>query len=122
MEQLTSKSTQFDNALRHHQIMTFAQFITERQMANAYESQITAILDTLGKEGYTFKRTTQTGSIIKIFTKKARFIVVQELLSLFPNSRISHIWNGFHKICRKQWFQFPLQKCYRLRTHRNANL
>ena len=89
MEQLTSKSTQFDNASRHHQIMTFAQFITERQMANAYESQITAILDTLGKEGYTFKRTTQTGSIIKIFTKKARFIVVQELLNLFANSRIS---------------------------------
>lgn len=26
MEQLTSKSTQFDNAYRHHQIMTFAQF------------------------------------------------------------------------------------------------
>ena len=25
MEQLTSKSTQFDNAYRHHQIMTFAQ-------------------------------------------------------------------------------------------------
>ena len=70
MEQLTSKSTQFDNAYKHHQIMTFAQFITERQMVNAYESQITAILDTLGKEGYTFKRTTQTGSIIKIFTKR----------------------------------------------------
>ena len=64
----------------------FLQYITE---AKATEDQLQNVMALLDKQKYEWKRTSATGAIFKVFTKKPRMEVVQELLGIFPNSYIS---------------------------------
>ena len=64
----------------------FLTYITE---AKATEEHLHEVMVLLDKQLYDWKRTSATGAIFKIFTKKPRMEVVQELLGIFQNSYIS---------------------------------
>ena len=64
-------------------------FLTYMTEAKATNEQLDSVMQILNKEKYNWKRTSATGAIFKVFTKRPRMEIVQELLGLFHDSYIS---------------------------------
>lgn len=58
-------------------------------MADNSDLRILSIINTLTDQKYNFKRTTTTGYIFNIFTKKSRDFEINHLLELFPDAMMS---------------------------------